>query len=331
MVCSPLFILRAEISGKIWHGAQSGTDSRGMLTGITSNSLQCQTTQQADNKNGSERITRTDRVPDLRRNTRLIDRPVRRHKQCPFGASRHDDQVKVELIEQGTQSLLRVARRTDTTSSSHLLQFVVAELEHTGKPDRFSNQNVVIIGRPKIDIENTSRLGSLGYVQRPTDRRAGYLAPLPQRTEVNGICRCSARLQFRSPANPIPRRVFMDNESRLARPIQAHSHRPGGCILDYLDRSHINVMATEYLDRLVPPRIISNRTHHGDIGSEHRSMTSKVRRRAAKSRAFRKQIPENFSKRQNSRVTHVDTPNSCSISSSGRPFVSGTMTFTQMS
>ena len=61
-------------------------------------------------------------------------------------------------------------------------------------------------------------------------------------------------------------------------------------------------------------------------------MTGKVGGSTTELRAFREKIPENFPERQNDGVTdHRDIPSSCSIFSSGTPFVSGTMSFTQMS
>ena len=130
----------------------------------------------------------------------------------------------------------------------------------------------------------------------------------------------------------VPGCVFVNRESRLTCGIKLDSHRAGRLLRIDVHQARIDPELLQNLDRLSAALVVTHGTHHGHLRAQDGGMAGEVRGRAAKAWAVWKEIPKDLTEGDDTRLCHaLVAPNPCSMSSSGRPLVSGTMHFTHTS
>ena len=91
----------------------------------------------------------------------------------------------------------------------------------------------------------------------------------------------------------------MNRERGFAGRIDLHTDGSSGTTSNDLNQADIDVIALQDLNRSLPVEIITHGAGHRDSAPVDRRMTGKVRRSAPESFFIRKQVPQDFSERNN--------------------------------
>src|SRR6202158_1189796 len=214
-------------------------------------------------------------------------------------------------------------------------QFVVVQLEHVCQLERLLDQTTRIELLPKINVKNAQRV-----CWRLRDQLlnciARGLAALGQTSEADCVCPAGGDKSFRCYSNMVPSHIFLNGEmgKPIARQRDLRSPRGYGVINLYggFRQAHLMKAANDFASVVILPHTRDDLS----LCAQSVRMIGEVRWRSAELWPSEKQVPQHFPHADHIRVhgkVHAaySMPSCFWICSSGTPFVSGTIVFTQMS
>jgi hypothetical protein len=108
-----------------------------------------------------------------------------------------------------------------------------------------------------------------------------------------------------SPGKLIPGGVLVNRECGFSCRINLYTHCSGGPTDNDLNQTDINAITSQDLHRLLPMDVITDSADHGHVAAVDGCMTGKIRRGTPESFFIGKQVPEDFSQRNDVPWSHL--------------------------